>query len=164
MEKCLTSLLQYGKVYAWLASTNHNQPRTVNRLFASPVRFLPITGCASVLRFALRLFSGLLIAFCPHRSLLRTVGDFLCEAQNRSITATGNRCRPFCGLYVGRGALTPRGASGTRPLQWRTANFPAMADVRGDLWAGRPTHSPQKGHPSRDYCNPVGAGHARPAA
>ena len=51
LEKCLTSRLQYGKVYAWLASTNHNQPRTVNRLFASPVRFLPITGCASVLAF-----------------------------------------------------------------------------------------------------------------
>ena len=51
LGKCLTSRLQYGKVYAWLASTNHNQPRTVNRLFASPVRFLPITGCASVLAF-----------------------------------------------------------------------------------------------------------------
>ena len=51
LGKCLTSLLQYGKVYAWLAFTNHNQPRTVNRLFASPVRFLPIAGCASVLAF-----------------------------------------------------------------------------------------------------------------
>ena len=56
------------------------------------------------------------------------------------------------------------GRRGRRPLQWRTANFPAMADVRGGLWAGRPTHRPQKGHPSRDYCNPVVAGQAPPPA
>ena len=50
-EKPLTPALPYGKVYSWLGTANHNQPRTVNRLFASPVRFLPITGCASVLAF-----------------------------------------------------------------------------------------------------------------
>ena len=68
--------------------------------------------------------------------------------------------------FVCRAGCPPpaAGRRGRRPLQWRTANFPAMADVRGGLWAGRPTHRPQKGHPSRDYCNPVGAGHARPAA
>ena len=59
---------------------------------------------------------------------------------------TGNRCRPFCGLYLGR----------------RTANFAAMADVRGGLWAGRPTHRLQKGHPSRGLLQPC-RGRACPA-
>ena len=36
------------------------------------------------------------------------------------------------------------GRRGRRPLQWQTANFPAMADARGGLWAGRPTRSPAK--------------------
>ena len=75
-EKPLTPALPYGKVYSWLGTANHNQPRTVNRLFASPVRFLPITGCASVLAFCSAPFSGLLIAFCPHRSLAPDDGDF----------------------------------------------------------------------------------------
>ena len=82
LGKCLTSLLQYGKVYAWLASTNHNQPRTVNRLFASPVRFLPITGCASVMAFcsapflAVCLLRYARIVYCSKRC-----GIFLCLAK-----------------------------------------------------------------------------------
>ena len=51
---------------------------------------------------------------------------FLCFAQkNRSITATGNRCRPFCGLYVGRGALTPpRGVGDAAPYSGEPRTFP----------------------------------------
>ena len=45
-----------------------------------------------------------------------------------------------------------RGASGTPP--------PTVASRELSRYGRRP----QKGHPSRDYCNPVGAGHARPAA
>ena len=50
----------------------------------------------------------------------------MCEAQkNRSITATGNRGRPFCGLYVGRGALTPpRGVGDAAPYSGEPRTFP----------------------------------------
>ena len=50
----------------------------------------------------------------------------MCEAQkNRGITATGNRCRPFCGLYVGRGALTPpRGVGDAAPYSGEPRTFP----------------------------------------
>ena len=50
----------------------------------------------------------------------------MCEAQkNCSITATGNRCRPFCGLYVGRGALTPpRGVGDAAPYSGEPRTFP----------------------------------------
>ena len=65
---------------------------------------------------------------CPARGL--TESARLREPPRADIESapTGNRCRSFCGLYVGR----------------RTANFPAMADVRGGLWAGRPTQTPAK--------------------
>ncbi len=50
----------------------------------------------------------------------------MCEEQkNRSITATGNRCRPFCGLYVGRGALPPpRGVGDAAPYSGEPRTFP----------------------------------------
>ena len=38
---------------------------------------------------------------------------------------TGNRCRPFCGLYVGRGALTPpRGVGDAAPYSGEPRTFP----------------------------------------
>ena len=94
------------------------------------------------------------------------------SARLRETTPGGYRIRPYgkslpppLRFVCRAGCPHPAaGRRGRRPLQWRTANFPAMADARGGLWAGRPTHRPQKGHPSRDYCNPVVAGHARPAA
>ena len=47
------------------------------------------------------------------------------SAKNCSITATGNRCRPFCGLYVGRGALTPpRGVGDAAPYSGEPRTFP----------------------------------------
>ena len=48
------------------------------------------------------------------------------EAQkNRGITATGNRCRPFCGLYVGRGVLTPpRGVGDAAPYSGKPRTSP----------------------------------------
>ena len=47
------------------------------------------------------------------------------SAKNRSITATGNRCRPFCGLYVGRGALPPpRGVWDATPYSGEPRTFP----------------------------------------
>ncbi len=125
-EKPLTPALPYGKVYSWLGTANHNQPRTVNRLFASPVRFLPITGCASVLAFCSAPFSGLLIAFCPI-VLCSGRWGFLCEAQKSQHHGHGKPLPPLCGLYVGRCHHPPRGV-GDAALQ--AANFPAMADVR----------------------------------
>ena len=45
--------------------------------------------------------------------------------KNRGITAMGNRCRPFCGLYVGRGALTPpRGVGDAAPYSGKPRTFP----------------------------------------
>ena len=54
------------------------------------------------------------------------MGDFFVRsAKNRSITAAGNRCRPFCGLYVGRGALTPpRGVGDAAPYSGEPRTFP----------------------------------------
>ena len=47
------------------------------------------------------------------------------SAKNCSITATGNRCRPFCGLYVGRGDLTPpRGVGDAAPDSGEPRTFP----------------------------------------
>ena len=152
----MTSLLQYGKVYTWLASTNHNQPRTVNRLFASPVRFLPITGCASVFGvFALRLFSGLLIAFLPPSFSAPDGGGFFCAKSKKKFAASRPRetvAAPFAVCMWGGVPSPRRGASGTPP--------PTVANRELSRYGRRP----QKGYPSRDYCNPVGAGHARPAA
>ena len=47
------------------------------------------------------------------------------SAKKRNITATGNRCRPFCGLYVGRGALTPpRGVGDAASYSGEPRTFP----------------------------------------
>ncbi len=54
------------------------------------------------------------------------MGDFFAlRAKNRGTTATGNRCRPFYGLYVGRGALTPpRGVGDAAPYSGEPRTFP----------------------------------------
>ena len=67
-----------------------------------------------------------LLRFAPIVLCSGRWGIFLREAQkNRSITATGNRCRPFCGLYVGRGALTPpRGVGDAAPYSGEPRTFP----------------------------------------
>ena len=67
-----------------------------------------------------------LLRFAPIVLCSGRWGIFLCEAQkNRSITATGNRGRPFCGLYVGRGALTPpRGVGDAAPYSGEPRTFP----------------------------------------
>ena len=91
-------------------------------------------------------------------------GGFFCVKRKKTQHHGHGKPRPPLLRFVCRaGCPHPAaGRRGRRPLQWRTENFPAMADVRGGLWAGRPTHRPQKGHPSRGLLQPC-RGRACPA-
>ena len=44
---------------------------------------------------------------CPARGLTESARLREPPRADMESAPTGNRCRPFCGLYVGRGALTP---------------------------------------------------------
>ena len=87
------------------------------------------------------------------------------SAKKRSITATGNRGRPFCGLYVGRGALTPpRGVGDAAPYSGEPRTFPLWQTSAAACGQAALRIARKKVIPPGDYCTPVGAGHARPAA
>ena len=54
------------------------------------------------------------------------MGDFFAlRAKKSQHHGYGNRCRPFYGLYVGRGALTPpRGVGDAAPYSGEPRTFP----------------------------------------
>ena len=74
------------------------------------------------------------------------MGDFFAlRAKKSQHHGHGKPLPPLLRFVCRAGCPHPAaGRRGRRPLQRQAANFPAMADARGGLWAGRPTHSPQK--------------------
>ena len=102
---------------------------------------------------------------CPARGLTESARLREATPGGYGIRPYGKCCRPFCGLYVGRGAITPpRGVGDAAPYSGKPRTFPLWQTSAAACGQAALRDLPQKGHPSRDYCNPVGAGHARPAA
>ena len=82
---------------------------------------------------------------CPARGLTESARLRETTPGGYGIRPYGKPLPPLLRFVCRAGCPHPAaGRRGRRPLQWRTANFPAMADVCGGLWAGRPTHSLQK--------------------
>ena len=62
---------------------------------------------------------------CPARGLTKAPACGKLPRADIESAPTGNRCRPFCGLYVGRGALTPpRGVGDAAPYSGEPRTFP----------------------------------------